>query len=422
MSGQYGIRPWIIWSLGALGFFFAFFQRVAPSAMIGDLMRDFQGNAATIGTLSAFYFYAYISLQVPVGVMADRWGPRRLMTFAAFLCAAGGFLFATADTLVVAYAGRLFIGAGAAFFFVCGLKLVSVWFPPERFAFVSGMIMFIGVAGGIAGQAPVAAAVDLVGWRSVVMATAVGGLIFGVLCWLIVIDHPNQLTNRVTPTGHRPTPPIWASLNLAIRQKQTWVMAILGGAMSSSLLAFGALWGVPYMMLVYKLNRPEAAAAVSLLLLGWAVAAPTIGWISDKTRRRKAPLLVCNVSALICFSTLIYGPHLSLTTASVLIFLNGFFSAGMVLCFATTREHNSSQASGSAVAFVNMWVVISGAVLQPVIGWMLDLQWGGALVSGVRQFSEAAYKEAFLSLIVAGVIAIIAAFLTRETYCRQVAS
>ena len=422
MSRQYRIRPWIIWALGAIGFFFAFFQRVAPSAMLGDLMRDFQGNAATIGTLSAFYFYAYISLQVPVGVMADRWGPRRLMTFAAFLCAAGGYLFATADTLIVAYAGRLLTGAGAAFFFVCGLKLVSVWFPPERFAFMSGMIMFIGVAGGIAGQAPVATAVDLVGWRSVVMATAVGGMVFGVLCWLIVIDHPDQLNNRNQPTDHRPTPPIWASLNLAIRQKQTWVMAILGAAMSSSLLAFGALWGVPYMMLIYGISRPEAAASVSLLLLGWALAAPTVGWISDKTRRRKAPLLICNFLALGCFSVLIYGPHLSLTVASVLIFLNGFFSAAMVLCFATTREHNSSQAAGSAVAFVNMWVVVSGAVLQPIIGWMLDLQWDGAIVSDLRQFSEAAYKDAFLTLIGAGIIAVIAAFLTRETYCCQVAS
>jgi sugar phosphate permease len=72
MSGQHSIKPWVILSLGAIGFFFAFFQRVAPSAMIGDLMRDFRCNAATIGTLSAFYFYAYICLQVPVGVMADR--------------------------------------------------------------------------------------------------------------------------------------------------------------------------------------------------------------------------------------------------------------------------------------------------------------------------------------------------------------
>ena len=327
-----------------------------------------------------------------------------------------------ADTLVIAYVGRLLIGAGSAFFFVCALKFVSVWFPPEQFAFVSGTIMFIGVAGGIAGQAPVAAAVEVFGWRSVVMVTAGGGLVLGNLSWLIVIDHPDHLSGQNIQLENHSSMPILVGLKLAIRQKQTWVMAILGAAMSSTLLAFGALWGVPYMMLVYKVDRRNAAGLVSLLLLGWAVSAPCIGWISDRIRRRKAPALICTSLALISFSILIYGPELSLTVAGGLIFLNGLFSAGMVLCFATTREHNESQAAGSAVAFVNMWVVASGAVLQPVIGWVLDLHWDGMLILGVPQFTQAAYKESFIILIIIGIIAVISALLSRETYCRPVGS
>jgi predicted MFS family arabinose efflux permease len=117
-------------------------------------------------------------------------------------------LFATADTLVAAYVGRLLIGAGSAFFFVCALKLVYVWFPPERFAFVSGMIMFIGVAGGIVGQAPVAAAVEAFGWRYVVMVTAGSGLVLSVLSWLIVIDHPDHLSGQVKPLENYDSMPI----------------------------------------------------------------------------------------------------------------------------------------------------------------------------------------------------------------------
>jgi predicted MFS family arabinose efflux permease len=127
MSGQYSIRPWSIWSSGALGFIF--FQRVAPSAMIGDLMQDFQSNAATIGTSSAFYFYAYINLKVPVGVMADRWPPRHLMTFAAFLCAAGRGLFGMADTFVVAYVGRLLIGCWVSVLFCFCIEACLCLFP-----------------------------------------------------------------------------------------------------------------------------------------------------------------------------------------------------------------------------------------------------------------------------------------------------
>ena len=398
--------------------------------MIDDLMRDFGVSAAILGNLSAAYFYAYMILQVPVGVMADRWGPRRLMTLAAFLCAGGGLMFATADTLSVAYLGRLLTGAGSAFFFVCSLKLASVWFPPHRFAFVGGMIMFVGVAGGIVGQAPMAAAVDVFGWRSALMATAISGIFYGLLCWFIVVDDPKHLIadNHDKTSGTRPegdsdsSGSILSGLALALKQPQTWVLAALGASMSSTLLAFGALWGVPYMMMVYGLDRPQAAGSVSLLLLGWAVAAPTIGWISDQIGRRKPPALICSVLALASFSVLIYGPVLSLSMANGLIFLNGAFSAGMVVGFATVREHNHLRSAGSAVSFVNMCVVVSGAFLQPIIGWLLDMQWEGTLQDGVRLFSETAYTYAFLTLVLASICSVVAAALIRETYCRPVGS
>lgn len=418
MSKTIGIRPWIIWSLGALGFFYAFFQRVSASAMIDDLMRDFAVNAALLGNLSAAYFYAYMFLQVPVGVMADRWGPRRLMAIAAFLCAIGGAMFASAETLSVAYMGRLLTGAGSAFFFVCALKLLSVWFPPQRFAYVSGLVMFVGVSGGIVGQAPLAAAVDIFGWRPAIMATAMVGIIYGIVCWFVVVDHPDHITKPTTNRSATPTTPILTGLGLALKHKQTWVLALLGASMSSTLLAFGALWGVPYMMTVYGLERPQAAGSVSLLLLGWAFAAPTIGWISDRIQRRKMPALVCSVGALVSFTLLIYGPTMPLYVANGLILVNGAMSAGMVVGFATVREHNRAEAAGSAVSFVNMCVVVSGAFLQPLIGWILDLHWDGAIESGARVFEPIAYSNAFLTLIGTSVCSVIAASLIRETYCR----
>lgn len=430
MSGQNSLRPWIIWALGALGFFYAFFQRVSPSAMIDDLMRDFGVSAAVLGNLSAAYFYAYMILQVPVGVMADRWGARRLMSGAAFLCAIGGLLFATADSLPSAYLGRLLTGAGSAFFFVCALKLVSVWFPPHRFAFVSGMIMFVGVAGGIIGQAPMATIVDLYGWRPALMATALAGILLGFLCWFAIVDHPyllktnakKSLSGDKAPDATRPSESILAGLALALKQPQTWVLALLGASMSSPLLAFGALWGVPYMMTVYGIDRAQAAGSVSLLLLGWALSAPTIGWISDRIGRRRRPALICSLMALLTFCALIYGPVFSLSVANSLIFLNGVFSAGMVVGFATVREHNHVDAAGSAVSFVNMCVVVSGALLQPLIGWGLDLQWDGTMQEGVRLFSEEAYRYAFLTLVGTSICSVIAAVFIRETYCRPVGS
>jgi len=386
--------------------------------MVGDLMRDFGVNAAVLGNLSAFYFYAYAAVQVPVGVMADRWGPRRVMSAAGFLCAIGSLMLATADTLFVAYAGRLLIGGGAGFFFVSTLKLASVWFPPERFAFVSGMTMMVGLSGGVGGQAPLASAVEEFGWRGTMIAGSVVGLVLGLLCWFLVRDHPDGKVKTGDTTSSLQV--VLSGLAGALKRKQTWMLSALGMTMSSSLLAFGSLWCVPYMMQVYGLSRPAAAGSASLMMIGWAVAAPIVGWASDKVGRRKIPLMVCSTLALTSISILIYGPQQPLAVANILLFLNGAFSSGMVICFALARENNPSHTAGGAVAFVNMGVMMSGALLQPLVGWILDRNWDGTIIAGARIYSQGAYESALMCLVVAGICGMVLSSLIRETYCRPI--
>lgn len=414
------VLPWVIWSCGALGFFYAFFQRVAPSVMVPELMRDFNVSAAVLGNLSAFYFYSYASMQIPVGIMADRWGPRRVMCAAGLLCAIGSLLFATADTLTLAYAGRLLIGVGAGFFFVSTLKLASVWFEPNKFALVSGLTMFVGLAGGVGGQAPLAAAVESFGWRGTMMAGAGAALLLSLLIWILVRDHPDQQRGA----GHQKTSihEVLAGLSGAVKNRQTWLLAALGGTMSSSLLAFGALWCVPYLMQVYDLSRPSAAGSASLLLIGWGVSAPLIGWISDRISRRKFPLVVSALISVTSISILIYGPPMPLLIANILLFVNGASSSGMVVCFALARENSSVHTAGGAVAFVNMGVMMAGAVLQPAIGWILDKEWDGAVNGGARVYSEGAFETAFLFLLAAGLASVLISLFIRETYCRPVTS
>jgi predicted MFS family arabinose efflux permease len=412
--------PWVIWSCGALGFFYAFFQRVAPSVMVTDLMRDFGVSAAVLGNLSAFYFYSYATMQIPVGIMADRWGPRRVMCIAAILCAAGSLLFATAETLLFAYAGRLLIGCGAGFFFVSTLKLASIWFEPKKFAFVSGMTMLIGLAGGVGGQAPLATAVEIFGWRGTMIAGAIAALVLSGLIWVLVRDHPDNIRDanqQKISIGQ-----VLSGLSGAIKKRQTWLLSAMGACMSSSLLAFGALWCVPYLMQVYGLSRPAAAGSASLLLVGWGISAPAIGWISDRIGRRKIPLVVSAFISMASITYLIYGPAMPLSLVNLLLIINGASSAGMVVCFALARENNSSHMAGGAVAFVNMGVMLAGAILQPAIGWLLDQEWDGTVVAGVRIYTEGAYETAFVFLVGAGMCSFLVSLFIKETYCRPVGS
>jgi MFS family permease len=412
-----GYYPWLVWGLAASFYCYGFFQRVAPSVMVGELMLEFSVSAAALGNLSAFYFYAYASLQLPIGVMVDRWGAKRLLVGAALLCGLGSLLFARADSLTMAYVGRLLIGAGAAFTWVGTLKLTAQWLPPKRFAMVSGMTLMLGMIGAVAGQAPLAAAVAAFGWRDTLAAAAFLAFALAALIWIIVRDGDADQTSHDMGAE---TLGLLHGLKQTLKNRQSWYAAVYGGTMTATILAFAGLWGVPYMMQAYGLERTAAAASTSLMLIGWGIGAPLTGWISDHFQVRRLPMLVCSVVVLILLSILVYTPDLSLGAARTLLFLNGLFNSGMVLCFAVGREHNRPKHGGVTLGFVNMMVMASGAFFQPFIGWLLDVNWDGTTLEGVRIYSVQAYNMALLSLVACGVVAIVMALLIRETHCRNV--
>ncbi len=390
--------------------------------MVTDLMRDFQASGAILGNLSAFYFYAYAALQLPVGILVDRFGPRRVLTAGAVLACLGSLLFATADGLIQAYAGRLLIGAGCGCGFVSALTLAARWFPPRRFALVSGLIMMFGMAGGVFGQAPLAWAVAQIGWRGTMLAGAALALVLAGAIWLIVRDNP--LTPDAATASTRMTgPEIIAAIGRAVRMPQTWILAGIGAGMTTALLAYGGLWGVPYMMAKHGLDRPVAAGSVSLILVGWAVGAPLLGWLSDRLGRRKLPLVGAAIVAVGTIVAVINAPGLPLIVVNGLMFVHGVASAGMVICFAAVRENAPAAVAGTAVAFVNMSVTATGAIFQPMLGWLLDLGWRGGLVDGARVYSVANYEQTFLVLAATGTAAVGLSLLVRETWCKpQVAS
>lgn len=410
--------PWLVWGLAALFYCYGFFHRVAPSVMVDELMTDFAVNAAVLGNLSAFYFYAYASLQLPIGVMVDHWGARRMLVGAALLCGLGSLIFAKADSLTMAYVGRLLIGAGAGFTWVGTLKLASQWLPPKRFALVTGMTLMSGMIGAVAGQAPLAAAVAAFGWRGTLSAAAFVAFGIAVLIWLIVRDKPSSVQKEVGTQ----TAGLLHGLKLTMKNPQSWYAAVYGGTMTACILAFAGLWGVPYLMQVYGLERLAAAASTSLMLIGWGIGAPLAGWVSDHLGTRRLPMLISALSVLIILSIYIYVPDLPLEVTRTLLFLHGIFNGGMIVCFAAAREHNRPETAGASLGFVNTMVMASGAIFQPLIGWLLDVNWDGVINAGNRVYSPEAYKMAFLSLVACSVVAVVMAVLLRESHGRNVLS
>lgn len=408
------IRAWATYLLCALCFAYAFFQRVLPSVIVDDLMLTFAVGGALLGNLSALYFYAYAALQIPIGVLTDRLGARLILTAALALAALGSLLFALADAVDQAYLGRLLVGAGCSVAFVSALKLVTVWFPAHYFASLSGALMLFGMAGGMAGQAPLAWLLQHAGWRDALLGLAAVALVLSVSVWLVVRDRPAD--SAATGQGRRQSVPLGPALLKVAGTGQVWLAALLAGTMSGPMLAFAGLWGVPYLEQAYELGRSAAAGTASLMLLGVAVGGVAGGALSDRIGRRRLPLIAATALFLLVWLALLGLPQMPLALASVLIFAGGFASGVSVLCYAVATEQLTPDYAGACNGVVNTATVGAGALMQPLVGFLLDLQLPPD--AGTPAFTAAMYREAFIAFPLSTGLALGIAFLVRETWCR----
>jgi MFS family permease len=401
---------WSAWTLGALFFFLAFVLRVSPSVMVDELMRDFAVGAGLVGHLSAFYFYAYAGFQIPVGLLMGRFGARRLMASALGACALGCLIFSAAEMLGMAYLGRLLIGLGCAFSFVGGLTIAATWLPARHFALLAGLVQAFGMMGAMSGQAPLAWSVAEIGWRATMALGAGACLALGLAAWFVVPERPAQADDG----GLRQ---LGRQLAAALRRPPVLLAALFGGAMSAPMLAFAALWGVPYLVQVHGLERPLAAAITSLLFLGWGVGAPVMGALSDWDGRRKRVALGGAMIALVTLSAALYLPGLPIWALGALLLVHGLGASGMVVAFALAREAVAPPVGSVALGIVNTVVVASGALFQPLVGIALDLMWDGRMSGGVPVYDARAYGWALATLpiyILVGAIAIACAREGRE--------
>jgi len=402
-------RGWLAFGLGTALFFYAFLHRVAPSVMVDELMRDFAVSGAILGNLSAIYFYLYAGLQFPIGVLTARFGPRRLMTAAALVAAVGAVVFATAGDALTAGIGRALIGGGSAFAWVGTLALATRYLPADRFALLTGVLQAVGMIGGIAGQAPLGLAVDAFGWRDTVLMLGAVGLVLAGAIWLVA-------ENEDSASGR---PAIWAALARVAGSRQSWILCAVGLTMAAPMLAFAALWGIPFLMSVYGLERALAAAVFSGNFLGWAIGAPLHGYLSDRLRRRKPFLVVGAAVSLASIAIVVYVPALPIWLLAAMMFVNGLAASALVVTYATARESNAPAVSSAVYGMINAAVTGSGALFQPLIGWLLDLGWDGRLVDGARIYSADAYAGALAVLPAAGAVGLLLALAVRETHARQ---
>jgi MFS family permease len=416
----------MIWGLGALLYLIGFFHRVAPAVMTDELMRDFAMNAAGLGSLSAFYFYSYVAMQVPTGLLADRWGPRRLLAMGAFGAGVGALLFAVSHGMFWAGVGRLLIGGSVAVAFVGLLKVAGNWFPPQRFALVSGLALFIGIVGAVLAGPPLRLLVSAYNWRSVIIGSALFTFLVCAGIWRFMRDTPSQkgyadFQRADNPGPGHARPGTIRSIGQVFRHRNVLPLCVIPGGIVGCVLTFSGLWGVPYFATHHHLTTAGASLLSTVLMVAWAIGGPAFGWMSDRVGGRKHLYIVgCGLS-LVGWGLIIFVNNLPISVLAVLLAITGFCSGCIIIGFAYAKESVPLNLAGSVSGVVNMGVMMGPMILQPVVGWALDQNWEGTSVAGVRLYSLAAYRAGFSLMLVWLALGFVLLFFTRETYCRQVA-
>jgi MFS family permease len=400
----------IICLIAALFYCYEFVLRIIPGVLQGELSAAFGHiSASTFGQLSALYYFAYSPMQLPVGILMDRFGPRRLLSFACFCCTIGSFMFSYSSFIWVAAVGRFLVGFGSAFAFVGVLSLSVHWLPRRYFSLVAGLMTTLGMLGLIYGEVKITEIAGVMGLNYVLLAMVVIGLFLTALIFLVVRDGPGGKEVKA-----QSLPDFYHNIVQVLLSPQVWLIAFVGACLYTSLSVFGELWGKSYLELAHHLTKIQAAKTISAMFLGWAVGAPIAGYLSDRSGYRVIPLVIGAFMSLICISCILYCPNLSYVTLNGLMFCYGLFSATEIIIFIMAKENSGADISGTIFAAANMIVTLGGVIFQPLVGSLLDKFSAGNIEHGVHVYSVIDYQLALSVLPVSLMLVMLAAFFLKD--------
>lgn len=413
------ILPIVIIALASCFYVYEFMLRVMPSVMKQDLMLSFNVAASGFGVIGSLFYWGYVPMQIPAGLLYDRYSTRKLLSLSVFLCGLGAVIFGLATNFFMVCVGRWLVGFTAAFAFIGCLILTARWFQAKYFTLITGLIQFMGSFGAIFGAAPIAFVLKHFSWRTTQVGAGVVGIVLSVLLWLIIRDRPQEVVNK---TKHK-----LITTNLTEKQRlkkvlshpQTWCAGICAFAAWTPMTLFSAWWGVNYLAKYYNISMVDAGQAITFIWLGNAFASPVIGWWSNRINSRRIPLIFSASLATVSSLVMLYVPHLSWGVMCLSLSLLGVAASSHAITFGVVQDNMPPEVAGTAVGFNNMMVVLGGMLLMPVVGFVLDHLWDGALLEGLHSYSIQNYRWALTIIPICGVVGLIfSIFFVKETHCQ----
>ncbi len=383
-----------IWLICAFFVILQFFIQLSSGIIIvGSIMQEMQLSALTASILSSSFYVIYTILQIPVGILGDKYNSRLLLTLSAITFGIGCMFFASSHTLVYLFIARVLIGIGSSFAFVIMVHIVRNNYSIKYFSTLIGACETLGFFATVIGIICMGQFIDYLGWRGLMKIASMLGILLSVLFWFKIPNTHKKPTIQVN-YAH--------SLKQIVTNPLLWMNGFFIGLCFATITVFGALWAAPFLQLKLKCDIQYLTFINSLLLLGASIGCPFFGYLSTIIKKRR-PLTVisCTISAVL-FAILIFIPSKNLITHGVIIFLLGFCCCSYILAYAISNELSPKNALSTCTGFTNSLALITAPMLQPLIGYILDT----LSVSNIYTLSE--YQKALtilpIGLLIAGLL------------------
>jgi MFS family permease len=377
----------------AAGYFLSYFFRTINAVIAGQLTAELGLDASHLGLMTSVYFLTFAAIQLPLGVLLDRFGPRRVQSGLLLVAAGGAAVFATSVQFAALVVGRALIGFGVAGALIAGLKAIVSWFPKERLLLFNGCFIMLGTLGAICATSPAAWLLEYIGWRGLLELMAGVTAATAFIIFFVVPDPPSPNVPNNSSGG----------LRAIFSDRRFWRLAPLSTMCISTAWAVQGLWAGPWLADVDRLPRSSVVMHLFVMAVTLSTAALLLGIGADRLRTRGI-----QTQTILGYAALLFVAAESLLILDVRSVSYASWAAvagmgaGTVLSYSILAQYFSKEIAGRANAALNVFHIGGAFVLQEVIGWIIN-QWPAH--SG--HYPAIAYKAALGLMIVMQIIAIL---------------
>ncbi|AGN26733.1 hypothetical protein A3206_02450 [Candidatus Methanomassiliicoccus intestinalis] len=375
---------WIILVILLIAYFFVYFHRTSTAVVGTEIVSAVGGSVALLGSA---YFYSYVLMQIPSGLMADRYGVRSLVSVFLLIAALGAFLIGLGESWNTVLIGRVLIGLGLGAIYIPMLKVLAVWFKKNEFASLNGIILAVGNAGAIASATPLAILSDAIGWQDVFIFLAITTLILAVMCYVIIRNHPSEkgymsieeIISNETGVSVSDSTSAKVSMKSGLMTVVTsgrkfWAPAIAYFLLYGTLMTYEGLWAGTYFNNAYDFEY-NSSWMITAVGIGMIIGAPLAGLMSDRVfHSRKRVSLTGNIGyAVIWLIIFTFAGMINNYTFWIAVNVAmGFTASWMIVTYAQLKDWFPIAISGTAVATMNVFLFLGAGVMQSLSHYIVN--------------------------------------------------